>query len=139
VRVDTEELVHLLVHLTLQLREHERVCLETLGFTHSQARALWALRADGPLPVRALAESIHGDPSNLSTAVRELEERGLVERSPGTHDRRVRAVQLTDAGRAARRRLVECLELPSVAALAPKDRDRLLALLREVDRGRRAS
>jgi DNA-binding MarR family transcriptional regulator len=68
--------------------------------------------------------------------VRELEERGLVERSAGAHDRRVRAVRLTKSGRKARRLLVDCLELPSIAALAPRDRERLLVLLREVDRNR---
>ena len=132
---DSEELVHLLIHLTLQLREHEGRCLEQLGMTHSQARALWAVRPGQTTTVRALADSIRGDPSNLSTALGELERRGLVERTPSPHDRRARALRLTSKGRSQRAQLVACLEPPAVAALMQSDRQRLIELLREIDRG----
>ena len=138
VRRDSEELVRLLVHLTLQLRDHERTCLEAAGLSRPQARALWALRPEHVLTVRALAESMRADASNLTTVLRELEDRGLVERGTAQHDRRALALQLTAAGEAARRGLIECLEPPSVAALDPADRERLIAILREIDRGTRS-
>jgi DNA-binding MarR family transcriptional regulator len=137
-RSGSEEMVHLLVHLSLSLREHERGCLERLALSHAQARALWALRPGETTTIRALADSIRGDPSNLSTALRGLEERGLVERGESARDRRATALQLTAGGSKARRELVDCLEPPAVAGLDPADRERLLELLREVDRRGRA-
>jgi len=130
-------MVHLLVHLSLGLREHERSCLERFGLSHAQARALWALPPEETTTIRALADSIRVDPSNLSTALRDLEERALVVRTEFAHDRRAVAVRLTDEGVTVRRLLVDCLEPPAVASLAPVDRERLLELLREIDqRGR---
>jgi len=133
---DSEEMVRLLVHLVLHLREQERACLERLSLTHAQARALWAIRSDDVLGVRMLAERVDSDPSNVSTTVGELEERGLVERTSAAHDRRLRALRLTPVGRALRRRLVGCLEPAAVTALDPKDRDRLLELLRQLESAR---
>ena len=134
VSVDSEELVELLVHLTLRIREHERQCLDRFRISHQQARALWALKPGESMSVRALAGRIAADPSNLSTALGELEERGLIERVPAPHDRRVRPLSLTDDGATERRRLVECLVPPPVAALAPDERQRLAELLRALDR-----
>lgn len=130
----SEEMVHLLTHLLLRLREHERTCLERFEMSHAQARALWALRPGDTTTIRALADSIRGDPSNLSTSLRDLEARGLVERAEAVHDRRATAIRLTLEGETVRAALVDCLEPPAVADLPSADRERFLEILRDVDR-----
>jgi len=134
VRADAEELVELLIHLARRLREQERRCLERFGLSHQQARALWALKPGEPLSVRALAERIGADPSNVSTVIHGLEERDLVDRSAAANDRRRRALSLTKTGEEAREALVAWFEPPAVARLDPGERKRLLDLLRQIDR-----
>ncbi|MFB6627100.1 MarR family winged helix-turn-helix transcriptional regulator [Streptomyces sp. NPDC056374] len=64
--------------------------------TPLQAKAL--LYSAEPVPMRVLAERLHAEPSNLTTLVDRLEERGLVERRSGAADRRVKLVAATEAG-----------------------------------------
>ncbi len=54
--------------------------------------------ADAPLAVSRVAERLSIAPALASRLVRELEERGLVERAKSTEDKRVSAVTATDAG-----------------------------------------
>ena len=71
----------------------------------------------------------------MPAPIERLESRGLVERQPTVHDRRVRAVRLTRAGVRMRERLVRCLVdgHPAVAGLAPHEQERLRDLLRRLD------
>jgi DNA-binding MarR family transcriptional regulator len=55
----------------------------------------------GPQPVGALAADLGVTSQAVSGLVRELEDAGVVERTPGDDDRRVRVVALTPRGRAA--------------------------------------
>ena len=131
----TEEIHRQLVHLALRLKEHEQVCLERLGLSRMDAKTLYRLEPGETVPVRRLAERGGVDPSNLSAPIERLESRGLVERQPTVHDRRVRAVRLTRAGVRMRERLVRCLVdgHPAVAGLAPDEQERLRDLLRRLD------
>ena len=85
--------------------------LDPCGITSSQfgllANLTW-LRASGStaLPIRVLAEGMGLDPTTLSRTLRPLVERRLLVLIANPADRRVRAVQITDAGRA---KLVEAL------------------------------
>ncbi|MCC9308610.1 MarR family transcriptional regulator [Kitasatospora sp. RB6PN24] len=76
--------------------------LETAAATHQltllQAKAL--LAAAQPLPMRAIADQVHAEPSNVTAVIDRLEQRGLVERRPDPADRRVKLVAATETGRA---------------------------------------
>ncbi len=67
------------------------------------ARAV--IQLDHPAPMRDLAEDLSCDRSYVTGMADGLEERGLVQRVPGT-DRRVKLLTLTDKGRALRAELL---------------------------------
>jgi MarR family transcriptional regulator, organic hydroperoxide resistance regulator len=87
---------------------------------------------ESPLPMSTLAGSLGCDASNVTGLVDRLEGRGLVERQSAQHDRRVKLLALTDAGRALRERLLERLMEPpaAIAGLSATD----LRALRDVMR-----
>jgi DNA-binding MarR family transcriptional regulator len=58
-----------------------------------------------PRPMGELANAMRCDSSNITGIVDRLEERELVERQPAPHDRRVKLIALTSAGRRLRERL----------------------------------
>jgi DNA-binding MarR family transcriptional regulator len=71
-----------------------------------------------------------------------LEQRGLVERSSDEHDRRVRIVQLTPAGR----KLIECAFAKhagameaAAAGLSHEERGQLIRLLRKLGKTAKAA
>ena len=73
------------------------------------------------------------DPSNLSSVVDQLTERGLMTSRPAQHDKRVRIVRLTGEGARMRKRLLACLaENPAVDSLSPARQKQLLEILRDV-------
>ena len=124
----------LLVALTVRIKAHEDVCVGKLGVTRMEAKVLYRLEPDEAVPMRTIADRGGVDPSNLSAAVESLEARGLVERPPAAHDRRVRAVRLTAGGAELRARLEDCLHEghPAVARLETDERTALRDLLRKV-------
>src|SRR6478735_9579817 len=77
-----------------------------------QVMALRQLDPDEPKPMSELAERLHCDNSNVTGIVDRLEDRGLVERRPAEHDRRVKMLAITPAGADIRARLAERLEVP---------------------------
>jgi DNA-binding MarR family transcriptional regulator len=71
----------------------------SVGSLSSQhLHALMVLDADGPVPMRHLADALVCSTPNVTGLVDRMEERGLVERSRDTDDRRVVHVRLTPAG-----------------------------------------
>lgn len=74
------------------------------GLTPLQARAL--LQLEEPQPMRALAEHLACEPSNVTGLADRLEAAGLVQRVAG-QDRRVKLLELTDDGVQLRGRLAE--------------------------------
>ena len=134
---DTElagEIHKLLVALTVRIKAHEDVCVGRLALTRMEAKVLYRLEPGEAVPVRTIAERGGVDPSNLSGAVESLEARGLVERPPAAHDRRVRAVRLTAEGEELRERLAACLHEghPAVERLGAEEREALRDLLRRL-------
>ena len=97
-----------------------------------QVWALKAIRPGDPVPMSSLAGVLRCDASNVTGIVDRLEHRGLVERRPAQHDRRVKHLVLTGEGEALRRQLVERLEAPPapITRLSPEDQRLLLDLLR---------
>ncbi|MCW2958578.1 MAG: MarR family transcriptional regulator [Solirubrobacterales bacterium] len=101
------------------LTDYERTA-HTHGLTLAQARAL-GFAACEPLSQRRLAAHFGCDPSNISVIVDRLVDRDLVERLSDPHDRRVKLVTATPAGRALAARCCEDREWlgPALDALTP--------------------
>ncbi|ANZ41550.1 DNA-binding protein [Lentzea guizhouensis] len=69
------------------------------GLTHATAQVLWALDPRQPPPsMKALAEQLFCNASNLTFMAGQLTDRGLVERVVDPVDRRSRALVLTEDG-----------------------------------------
>lgn len=98
----------------------------------ARVRALRRLASE-PHTLRALAEQLGADPPYVTLIVDDLEQRGLVQRTPHPDDRRAKLVQLTDAGRGAAARAAEILDEPpeGLRDASPED---LAALLRVLER-----
>ncbi len=106
--------------------------LAELEITPMQAQALQGLEPGVPLPMSALAGALYCDPSNVTGVADRLESAGLVERRPAAHDRRVKALLLTDEGERARERIRTSMSVPppALAALPDEDAQALCAILR---------
>jgi MarR family transcriptional regulator, organic hydroperoxide resistance regulator len=87
---------------------------------------------DEPKPMGELAKQLACDNSNVTWITDRLEERGLVECRPAPHDRRVRLLVLTDAGRRLREEIAARLATPPppITALSREDQRALRDLLR---------
>src|SRR4051794_29866875 len=109
-----------LVH---ESRHEHDARVHELGLAPRQAKALRHLEPDTPLAMSRLAEALRCDNSNVTQIVDRLEADGLVERRPAPHDRRIKALLLTDEGRRVRaeleRRMTE--PPPLLAALRGED------------------
>ena len=102
-----------------------------LGLTDTLARSLLQLDPDQPVPTRALAAMLGCDPSNVTPFVDRLERAGLVERQVDQHDRRVKTLVVTPAGRAMLERIndIRGTDSPPLQSLSPAERDTLEKLL----------
>jgi DNA-binding MarR family transcriptional regulator len=114
--------------------DHDRkvAVSEALGLSFARVRALRRL-AEEPHTLRALAERLAADPPYVTLMIDDLEERGLVQRTPHPEDRRAKVVALTAAGRAAAARADAILDEPP-AALRDVPAEDLAALLRVLGR-----
>jgi MarR family transcriptional regulator, organic hydroperoxide resistance regulator len=92
--------------------------------------ALQAL--EHPMPMGELAKVMVCDNSNVTWITDRLEARGLVERRPDEHDRRVKLLVLTAEGRRVRRALEARLSRPPAAikALSREDQRTLRSILK---------
>jgi DNA-binding MarR family transcriptional regulator len=126
---ETRELASLLVALVGQTAMQISQCAEECGLSVVQASAL--LQIDGSMSMRELATRLGGHASNATGIADRLVARGLVERHEDTDDRRVKRVDLTRQGAAARNQLVTCMESarPPFARLSVAQRRQLHDLL----------
>jgi MarR family transcriptional regulator, organic hydroperoxide resistance regulator len=106
--------------------------LAELDLTPVQGHALRRLDPERPLAMSALAEALYCHASNVTGIVDRLESRGLVERTPGADDRRVKTLVLTPEGAEVRARVIELLSEPpaALAALSAADQRALRDILR---------
>lgn len=134
-RAITDDLVTLLFGLMHRSNAHHAACLFELGLSRSQSHALRRLSPGRAVPQGQLAEALVKDPSNLTTVLHQLEERGLIARWLSEYDRRVRVVQLTEAGQAVREQLLNCVldKNPVAEGLSTPDRRKLRDLLRQLE------
>ena len=98
------------------------------GLTHATAQVLWALDPRQPPPsMKALAEQLFCNASNLTFMAGQLTDRGLVERVVDPVDRRSRALVLTEDGVRVRTAVMRAtLDRSPFAAL---DREQLRTVL----------
>jgi MarR family transcriptional regulator, organic hydroperoxide resistance regulator len=130
---EQEELVSRLMELFARSLDHQGTCLQRLELTYAQAKLIWRLQAGDTPSLKEAARRCGVDPSNLSSVVDQLIERGLMTSRPAQHDRRVRIVRLTGEGARMRKRLLACLaENPAVDSLSPAQQKQLLEILRDV-------
>jgi DNA-binding MarR family transcriptional regulator len=93
-------------------------------------------------PVRtqaALAEAIGADKSRIIGTLDELQQAGLIERTPDPADRRVRLLSITPQGRRVRRTVrkeIQSREEQVLSTLAPADRKAFLRILQELHASR---
>ena len=137
------------VHLWLVLMkahaalwEHARDSIRGLDLGDSDFYVLEALLHKGPLPVNTIGQKVHLTSGSISVAVDRLAHKGLVERSANEGDRRVRMVQLTEAGRllidGLFRTHAAAME-KAVAGLSDSERLKVIRLLRKLGKSAEAS
>lgn len=109
--------------------EHE------FGLTPLEVRLLRALDPDRPEPMARLSEATACNPANTTAVVDRLEARGLVERRPDAHDRRIRTIGITPAGEELRARLCARASTPPpwLSGLPAGDRIELERILGRID------
>ena len=113
-------------------RERKMTVAHALGLSWTRVLALRRLAVEAQTQ-RDLAERLSADPPYVTLMVHDLEERGLVQRTPHPEDRRSKLVQLTDAGRAAAARADAILDDPP-AGLRDVPAEDLAVLLRVLER-----
>ncbi|MER5768249.1 MarR family winged helix-turn-helix transcriptional regulator [Streptomyces sp. NPDC001985] len=103
------------------------------SLTGAQAKVL-GLLSMGPTPMRQIAQKMKCEPSNVTGIVDRLELRGLVERRPDPHDRRVKLAAATEEGANTVGRLRESLDFARepLGRLSEEERRALRDLLRRM-------
>lgn len=128
----TERIVELVIRLLDRLGAHLTQVADGHELTAMQAKVIWSL--DAPCPMRAIAERLRCDASNVTGIVDRLESRGLVERRADPADRRIKYVGRTAAGDALAGKLhAEAYDdVPVLYRLDPAQRAQLVGLLEEM-------
>jgi DNA-binding MarR family transcriptional regulator len=129
-----------------QVRRFNRVVTQRVGALDDrflgrdrplgEARVLWEIGPDG-CEVRQLRSRLGLDSGYLSRLLRSLEAARLVDVTPSERDRRIRMARLTAAGRrehAALDRRANDHAQSLLAALSSRQRELLVAAMREVER-----
>jgi MarR family transcriptional regulator, organic hydroperoxide resistance regulator len=105
---------------------------QELGLAPMQLHALRLIEPGVEVPMSSLAGKLFCDASNVTGIVDRLEARGLIERRPAEHDRRVKLLVLTAAGQRMRsiaeRQMMQ--PPPEIAALPLEHRRALRDALR---------
>lgn len=93
-----DQVIAALRRITRAIDLHSRLLLKKSGLTAPQLTALQAILRLQPVTVGALAREIHLGHATVTGILTRMEDRGLVVRSRGSHDRRSVLVELTVEG-----------------------------------------
>ena len=93
-----DQVIAALRRITRAIDLHSRLLLKKCGLTAPQLSALQAIRRLEPVTVGALAREIHLGHATVTGILTRMEDRGLLVRMRGSHDRRSVLVQLTEEG-----------------------------------------
>ncbi|HEX5926399.1 MAG TPA: MarR family transcriptional regulator [Baekduia sp.] len=120
--------------------DQQRAVSEALDMSFARIKALRRL-AWRPMTGRRLADELGTDPPHVSVIVDELEEKGLVARTPHPTDRRAKILTVTPTGRRAAQKAERMLGRPPAALRAlPAEElatlDRIIAALLAAQDGR---
>ncbi|HVA02504.1 MAG TPA: MarR family transcriptional regulator [Acidimicrobiales bacterium] len=126
---ELDEVVDGLLEITKRTHEVMVVVAARHDLTAQQVGLLRAL--DEPVSMRAFAEELSCDPSNVTGLVDRVERLGLVDRVPNPDDRRIRMLTLTPKGRRLRDKINAEVgrELAGALGLEPEDHGRVLRLI----------
>ena len=102
--------------LLMKLFFTQRADLPTLAsefdLSPAQCHVLHLIEPDQPVPMGQIAENLACDASNVTGLVDRLESRGLVRRKPSVADRRIKVLELTQAGARLRSVVMERMTEP---------------------------
>ena len=131
-RTPAEEAWGLLHQLMMSERRRFLAVAAALDLHPAQTAMLARMEPDAPMPMSELAAVLQCDNSNVTGIVDRLEARGLVERRPHEHDRRVKQVLLTPLGVEAQQQVTTAMrEAPEAfKRLSPADQRTLRDVLR---------
>jgi DNA-binding MarR family transcriptional regulator len=132
---DRPDLAAMVVRLGRVLVEMERPILAAHEVSMWGYIVLTALRDEPMRTQAALASTIGADKTRIIAVLDDLQERGLISREPDPADRRVRLLDLTDAGRrlhADVRADLRAEEKRLLARLPAADRQAFLRALRSL-------
>ncbi len=96
------DIVHVLSHTLSAANRYLMYLMTQEGLKNvvpSHGGILMCLFANDEMPMAGLADAIGKDPSTVTALVRKLIEGGYVEKHPGSRDKRVNYVSLTEKGR----------------------------------------
>jgi DNA-binding MarR family transcriptional regulator len=121
-RPPSDELWPMLVELLLNARGWWIGLCADLELTAAQGHALRSLDPERPVPMSALADLLFCDASNVTGIVDKMEARGLIARQGADHDRRVKQLIVTEAGKKLRDELnARVLAPPRAVSALPAD------------------
>jgi DNA-binding MarR family transcriptional regulator len=121
----------LLIKLSFSQQTQVSPLAAELELSPVQCHVLRLLEPDKPLPMRALAEGLCCDASNVTGLVDRLESRGLVRRRPSEEDRRVKVLELTPKGVRVRTVFLERMTAPpeGLERLSVREQQMLVRIL----------
>ena len=113
------EVIELLFTYVNKLQVHFEEVAAAHDLSPIQAKVILSLGQ--PEPLGCLAQELGCDPSNVTSLVDRLEERGLLTRAGSRDDRRVKVLEATAAGTQLRQALSNALfgDVPGMSSLSP--------------------
>ena len=135
---ELDEVVGALLEMAKQTHEVVVAVAARHDLTAQQVGLLRLL--DKPVSMRAFAEELSCDPSNVTGLVDRVERLGLVDRVPDPDDRRIRMLTLTPNGRRLREEINAevARDLAAALGLKPEDHERILSLVDDLTAKSRA-
>ena len=122
----------ILIRSSMSVKQRLMKISEEYSLTLMQALTLCLIEPDQAMPMSGISELLSCDASNVTGIVERLSVGSYIVRRESPADRRVKTIQLTDAGLALRNKLLPRItetSSPGLAALSPEETASLKRLL----------